>query len=491
MIRKILRYRVPRSLLVIFVCTALIVGIAFAQAVRLDSLLWVWLLVPFVLISLRRHSVITVLLLAAICGVFGLYRGTQYIDKKAVYTYFEGQKVTVEATANTDAVYGKRSQLTFDVRDARIVYPEHAELVGSLQISGFGEPMVYKGDRVQVTGKLFTSRGNNSGRISFGTLDILERRPSIVDSVRRKFAAGIQSALPEPVASFALGILVGQRNTLPEEVSEQFTHVGLTHIIAVSGYNLTIIMQAAARLLQNRSKFQYMCASVSLLTLFLLLAGSSPSLVRASVVCGLGLAAWYYGRVIQPVALLLVAAAITAIANPLYVWGNVSWMLSFLAFFGVLVLSPLLIQRFYQSDKKPGLVAGIIIESLCAEAMTLPYVLYIFGQMSLVAPLANVLVVALVPLAMLFSLFAGLAGMLMPMFAGWIAWPATLLMTYMLDIAAILSRVPHAFIENIGFSLLLLVASYLIVVFLMLITWHKIRQNGIITDNTANKLEGV
>lgn len=475
---------------VICVCTMLIIGIAFAQIMRLDSLLCMWLLLPFVLISLRRHAVITVLLLGAMLGVFGLYRGTQYMDKKAVYAHFEGQKVTLEATANTDAVYGKRSQLTFDVRDARIVQPELAVLIGSLQISGFGEPMVYKGDRVRVSGKLFTARGNNSGRISYATLTVLERRPSVIDSMRRKFAAGIQSALPEPVASFGLGILVGQRNTLPEEVSEQFTHVGLTHIIAVSGYNLTIIMQAAGRLLQKRSKFQYLCTSIALLALFLLLAGSSPSLVRASVVCGLGLAAWYYGRVIQPVALLLVAAAITAIANPLYVWGNVSWTLSFLAFFGVLVLSPLLVRRFYTGDKKPGLVTGIIIESLCAEAMTLPYVLYIFGQMSLVAPLANVLVVALVPLAMLLSLFAGIAGMLIPMFAGWIAWPATLLMTYMLDIAAILSRIPHAFIENISFSLSFLIASYMIVVFLMVIIWHKVRQNGIITDNTANKSEG-
>jgi competence protein ComEC len=488
--RKLLRYRIPRSVLVIALCTALIVGIACAQVMRLDTLLWFWLLLPFALISLRSHSMVTVLFVGALLMLLGVYRGTQYMDKKAVYTYFEGQKVTLEATASTDAVYGKRSQLTFDVRDARIVQPEFARLIGSLQISGFGEPMVYKGDRVRVSGKLFAARGNNSGRISYATLTVLARQPSAIDSMRRKFAAGIQSALPEPVASFALGILVGQRNTLPEEVSEQFTHVGLTHIIAVSGYNLTIIMQAAGRLLQKRSKFQYMCTSVSLLALFLLLAGSSPSLVRASVVCGLGLMAWYYGRVIQPVALLLVAAAITAIANPLYVWGNVSWMLSFLAFFGVLVLSPLLIRRFYKTDKKPGLVSGIIIESLCAEAMTLPYVLYIFGQMSLVAPLANVLVVALVPLAMLLSLFAGLAGMLIPMFAGWIAWPATLLMTYMLDIAAILSRIPHAFIENIGFSLSFLIVSYMIVAFLMVIAWHKVRQNGIITDNTANKPEG-
>lgn len=488
--RKLLEYRVPRSVLIVVLCTALIVGITLAQMVRIDNLIWCWLLLPCAVISLRSHSVVTVLFVGAVLMLFGIYRGAQYMDKKALYSQLEGTLVTLEVTANTDAVYGKRSQLTFDARNIQVLEPTRMSLIGGIQVSGFGVPMVYKGDTVHITGKLYTARGNNVARMSFAKLTLLERQPSFIDDVRRKFAAGMQSALPEPVASFGLGILVGQRNTLPEEISEQFTHVGLTHIIAVSGYNLTIIMQAAARLLQNRSKFQYLFVSIGLLALFLLLAGSSPSLVRASVVCGLGLAAWYYGRTIQPVALLLVAAAVTAVANPLYVWGNVSWMLSFLAFFGVLVLSPIMIQRFYKRDKKPGLVAGIIIESLCAEAMTLPYVLYIFGQISLIAPIANVLVVALVPLAMLLSLIAGLAGMLVPMVAGWIAWPATVLMTYMLDVAALLSRVPHAFAENIGFSLLFLIVSYCIVVFLVVVAWHNVRQNGIITDNTANKSEG-
>ena len=125
--------------------------------------------------------------------------------------------------------------------------------------------------------------------------------------------------------------------------------------------------------------------------------------MRAAVVCCLGLAAWYYGRTVQPVVLLLTAAAITGLANPLYVWGNVSWYLSFLAFFGVLVLAPVITRRLY-GERQPRFLTVILLESLCAEAMTLPYVLYIFGQMSTVSTLANVLVAVLIPPAMLLSL---------------------------------------------------------------------------------------
>lgn len=423
--------------------------------------------------------------LSVLCAALGLWRGTLFADKLALYDQLENQTVTLIGRANTDAVYGQRYQLTFDMRDARSVEPLETPLVGTLTISGFGESTVYKGDTVRVSGKLRRSLGNNVARISYAQLQVVGHHDTLIDTVRRKFAAGMQSALPEPAASFGLGLLVGQRNTLPEAVSEQLKMVGLTHIIAVSGYNLMIMLRAASGIMGKRSKYQYICLSLCLMSTFLLLAGSSPSIVRASVVCVLGLIAWYYGRSVQPVALLLVSAVITAYVNPLYVWGNISWYLSFLAFFGVLVLSPLITRRIYPK-RKPGLVQAMIIESLCAEAMTLPYVLFIFGQMSTVGLLGNVLVAAFVPLAMLLGLIAGLAGMLMPVFAGWFAWPATIILTYMLDIAAILSRLPHAFIENIGFPLSFLIGSYVIVGFIITVLHYRNRAKyAIITDKTT------
>ena len=448
-----------------------------------------WWCVPYailVAVSLRRHGLVLLMALGLLAGLLGVARGTTYVYKRAVYQRLAGQQVVLVGSAMDDAVYGRHSQMSFDMRDAQTLQPVRAPLLGSLQIAGFGATMIYKGDVVKVQGKLFPTRGNSQARISYATLTVLSHHTSPIDTVRRQFAAGVQSALPEPVASFALGILVGQRNTLPTDISEQFTMVGLTHIIAVSGYNLTIIMKAMAQTLQKRSKYQYLLGSCLLVGLFLLLAGSSPSLVRASVVCGLGLAAWYYGRTLHPVVLLLVAAAITVVANPLYAWGNVSWMLSFLAFFGVLVVGPIITKRLY-GTREPKLIASIVLESLAAEMMTLPYVLCIFGQMSLVATIANVLVVALVPLAMLLGLCAGLAGMFVAPLAGWIAWPGKLLMTYMLDVAHLLSKVPHAFLRDIVFPWPYMLVCYALMAVILWIAWRKARQNGIITDNIANK----
>jgi competence protein ComEC len=407
------------------------------------------------------------------------------------YAMYRKQAVVLVGTATDDGVYGRSSQTVFSVDHAHIASPVAVDVPGRVSVAGFGVNAVFRGDRIRVDGKLMPTRGSNQAAVSYAKLQVIERNGSPVDAFRRKFAAGMQSALPEPVASFGMGLLIGQRSTLPQAVADSLLAVGLTHIIAVSGYNLTIIVEAARRLFGNRSKYQMTAVCVTLIIVFVTITGNSPSIVRASVISLISIAAWYFGRTLNAMVLLLTAAAITVVANPLYIWGNVSWYLSFLAFFGVVVLGPLITWRLYK-DKKPGLVMQVLIESICAEVMTLPYILYIFGQMSTVSLLANVLVVALVPLAMLLCVVAGCLGMALPAIAGWFAWPAQLVLTYMLDAAALLSRIPHAFLENIGFSFVQLLGWYGVVgVWMALVHYKKERDYDRITGKIGYRTEGV
>jgi competence protein ComEC len=288
------------------------------------------------------------------------------------------------------------------------------------------------------------------------------------------------------VASFGLGLLIGQRSTLPDDVGTQLAAVGLTHLIAVSGYNLTIIIDAVRRLTARFSKYQSTVIALALVGLFLLTTGMSASIVRASIVSGLGIWAWYYGRAIKPVLLISFAAALTAGWSPLYLWGDIGWYLSFLAFFGVLVIAPLVTKRIYAA-REPRFLQAIFIETTCAQIMTLPLILYIFQQVSFISLIANVLVIPLVPIAMLVSLMAGLAGMWVPAVAGWFAWPAQMILTYMLDISAMLSRVPHA-VAKYALSLTALVFLYGVIIVMLLVMWRKIRQKyGIITEKESVK----
>jgi competence protein ComEC len=205
----------------------------------------------------------------------------------------------------------------------------------------------------------------------------------------------------------------------------------------------------------------------------------------------LSIAASYYGRTFKPLNIIATAAAITAWANPVYVWSDLSWYLSFLAFFGVMILSPA-IQERWPFRWQDSLIGGVALESICAEIMSLPFILHIFGQMSFIGLPANVLVVTLVPLAMLLSLFAGLGGMLLGVVSGWFAWPARILLTYMLDTAHMLAGLPHIFVQNRSLSLTAMLGLYGLVAGLILTLRYKTKAKtgAIITDRHEVKIRG-
>ncbi|HEX4774417.1 MAG TPA: ComEC/Rec2 family competence protein [Candidatus Saccharimonadales bacterium] len=478
---KLKRHKFRRRTLMLWLCLSILAGLGLAHIGLTIASLWLYFLVPFTAAAWPKRSLTAVVLTLLVGLGLGCWRGSLFQQKLAAYAPYEHQKVTLMARANEDAVYGKTKQLTFMAGD--IVLANGQRLAGKIQLSGFGVNAVFQGDMVKVTGKLYPGLGARQGSISFASVQVIKHQPSLVADIRRKFAAGMQTALPEPLAPFAMGLLVGQRATLPAEVKQDLLMVGLTHIIAVSGYNLTIILHSSRRLLAKHSKRFSTFLSFALIAVFLLLAGTSASIVRAAIVSTLSIVTAYYGRELKPLNLLTLAAAITAWANPFYLWSDISWYLSFLAFYGVMILAPLIQARF-PGRWHDSIIAAVALESVCAETMSLPYVLHNFGQMSLIGLPANVLVVSLVPLAMLLSLVAGLAGMLAGSLAGWLAWPALTLLNYMLDVAHFMAHIPHVFIQNRSLSLIAMLGLYGLIIGLTTVLHHKTKRlkGGTITD---------
>lgn len=483
-----LRY-VRRTTIIMCGLAACLAGVGLARVIEFPGMVWLGA-GGVLLLVLHRKQRVSLVVAAVFFGLLiGLWRGGGFKTQLDSYKPLYNQKIIVTGQATTDAVYGDKSQLSFDLGDLQLIEPSEQPLVGKLSVKGFGANMVYRGDMVQVEGKLYQTRGSKQGSVSFADLAVVSQSSSKIESTRRQFQAGMQSALPEPQSSLALGLLIGQRNTLPGKVTEQLRMVGLTHIVAVSGFNLTIIIYAIRKCMIGRSKYQILLLSVGLVSLFLLFTGFSASIVRAAVVSGLSLLAWYYGRRFRPMLLILLTAALTAFWNPLYLWSDIGWYLSFLAFGGILMVAPLLARRIY-GKRQPGLVAQVVIESLAAQIMTLPLIMFIFGEFSLLALLANVLVVPLVPVAMLFSLIAGVAGMVAPSLAGWLAWPAKMVLTYILDVAALVSRVPNIFAKQ-SVSVAQMLGLYALVIIVCGVMYRKSRpKNATITDEITTNKQG-
>ncbi|MBW3538244.1 ComEC/Rec2 family competence protein [Candidatus Parcubacteria bacterium] len=424
---------------------------------------------------LARRSRLVLPAVVVLGLVLGIFRGAQSVVEYAELERLVGQKVTLVGEVADDATVSDKGHLNFSLH--RLTH-EGQPISGAVRVRGRYQK-VKRGYAVSVTGKLGPTIGSKQAEFGFASqIEVLSTEIGWLEEIRQRFFAGMRTALPEPLASLALGLLVGTRGLIPKSLQDQLTKVGLSHIVAVSGYNLTILTRAAQRPLRQLSKYLSTALVLWLVLGFVVVSGFSASIVRAAVVSVLALLAAYYGRELRPMALIALAAGLTAAVKPDYLWSDLGWQLSFLAFFGIMVLAPAVEQRFV---KKPRAIKTLLIESLSAQIMTFPLIAVIFQQLSIASLVSNVIVLPLIPAVMLLGFVAGLGGWLIAPIAGWLAWPAALLLRLILAVVDHLAGLSWSSIQ-LYISTTDMVLIYGLVAAVLLIMLRAAKQSTLATQ---------
>lgn len=274
---------------------------------------------------------------------------------------------------------------------------------------------VSEGQIVSARGKLGRALGRAESQIWYADVQIISATPPLPTRVKKLLTDGMERALPKDSASLAQGLVFGGQRGLSRELQAASRAAGLTHIVAVSGYNLTIIVLLVLALSRRRHLGSVVVA-LGLIICFVVMTGASASVVRAGVMAGLVLIVGLSRRKLDNRVALGVTILAMTMWSPRYLYSDLSWQLSVLALVGVLFLAPALLPR---SPKRHTLLWEMLTVSLAAHLATAPLIAYIFGGFSLVAPLANLIVLPLIPLAMLAAFLAGILGMFLP--ASWLA----------------------------------------------------------------------
>ncbi len=300
--------------------------------------------------------------------------------------------------------------------------------------------------------------------------------------VRDKFADAVRESINEPKASLGIGYLTGQHSSLPEELNNNLRLLGLTHIVVASGYNLTILVRFARRLFAKISKYLATFVSLTLVFCFILVTGFSPSMSRAGLIAVLSIIAWYFGRKIHPLVLLPFSAAITALINPSFMWGDIGWYLSFAAFAGVMILSPLLLDYFW-GRRTTNQAHQIFLETMSAQIATAPIIAYTFSTYAPLSIIANILILPLIPAVMVLTFISGLGSLLFGGMGILFGLPATVILHYMTSVIDRLASLPFSQ-GNIEAGLPQLIYVYIvltvIVVYMKRRTNHNFKQDSLI-----------
>ena len=327
-----------------------------------------------------------------------------------------------------------------------IPYGSSVRLVGELQSpsdtssADYAAYLERQGIRSEMSYPQLTVIESGGGSVAYRTLLALKNRAR----------ASIERSIPEPQASLLVGILLGDDSGLAKEILDAFRRTGMTHIIAISGFNIALLIALADRLtlpvLPRRSAAVVVMGFIAA---YAALVGGTGSVIRAAIMGGVYLLSMrFLGRPTLAMASLLLTAMIMTAVQPATLW-DVGFQLSFAATLGLMLFAGSWTRWLQERAGRPvtRLVGEGLVVTLAAQVLALPLILYYFGQLSLISLPANLLILPAQPGVMMSGGITALAGMAVPQLgqvAGWVSW---LFLAYTTSIVELLAAVPGASVQ--------------------------------------------
>jgi len=275
--------------------------------------------------------------------------------------------------------------------------------------------------------------------------------------------------LPAPQGPLLAGMLVGDRSGIPDALMEDFRVVGVSHIIVISGWNVTVLAGLVTALctpLLGRRPALWIALGV--VFFYTALVGFDPPVARAAIMGGLTLLALLAGR--QSLALhgLALSALLMTAWRPHVLW-DLGFQLSFAATAGLILFAGPLSAALHALLRRLGvashrrlarLIDDTLVVTLAAQILVLPLLIYRLGELSLLMLPANLLILPIAPAALGLGALATLAGLLwqpLGWLCGWCAWP---LLTFIVRVTEWLAGAPLATVRLPPASAAFLVVYY-------------------------------
>lgn len=262
-------------------------------------------------------------------------------------------------------------------------------------------------------------------------------------SIRDKFEESLNRSLTEPYASFAAGLVLGSKRNIPDLLMSDFNRTGTTHIVAVSGYNLTILITYIALFLGIFSRKLKFWGTLVIIIVLVIMTGAPASVVRAGILAGLVALGHFEGRRINMTILLLLVAAVMLFFNPYVLKYDIGFQLSFLAFAGLVYFSPI-ISNLKVVKWLPSNLKSTFSETMAAQIFVLPILIFYFGRVSIISPVVNILILWIIPMTMGLVFAVGIAGLIWVSFGQIVGYLGWLLLKYIVVVVESSSKIPWA-----------------------------------------------
>lgn len=294
----------------------------------------------------------------------------------------------------------------------------------------------------------YLSKERVFGLIAFPKIDLLaQNQASAVKSALFRLKENVveifQKTLSPPKAAFMAGITLGEQAEFSKEFKEKMKNSGTTHIVALSGYNITIVGLAVASLFGYFFKRRIVFILTILTVIgFVLMTGAEASVVRAAIMGGIILLGQQISRAHSMRNVIVVAALIMVLVNPKVLRFDIGFQLSFLALIGIVYFAPF-IKKLFKMKDETGFLSWRknFLETTSAQLTVAPLLIINFGSFNLTSFLANVLILEAIPITMFLGFLMAAMGFIFMPLAIIIGWFAGLFLSYEFAIIDIFSKI--------------------------------------------------
>lgn len=450
------------SKILFYLSISFIVGIFINSMFSVpQNLSWAFLLFGFLMIIISSFLKKYYLILIGFCLLFALLGSLRVdiakfnISNNELKSFNDnGEIALVGVISNEPDLRDKYQKFKVDIQNPK----------GVILVSASRYPDYQYLDKIQITGKLETPSETEDfsyknyllkdgiySVMGFPKIELLGKGDktflsNIYSSIlwfKQKLRESIRKNYSPPQSLILEGTVLGDNGVMSQELKDKLNITGLRHVIAVSGTHVVILGAILMSLLLALGLWrgQAFYVSIVFIWLYIILTGLSAAGVRAGIMGSLFLLAQKLGRQSNGPRIITIAGALMLIQNPLLLIYDVGFQLSFLASMGIMSLDPFIkgFLTIFTKGKFENLL-GIISTTFAAQIFTLPIMLYNFGNISLIAPVTNLLVLPIVSGLMIFGFLSSILGVFSS-FVGWIfSIPCWFLLTYFIKVIDAFSK---------------------------------------------------
>ena len=400
------------------------------------------------------------------------------------------QVVTVAGEVLTEPRLTASQKLKFWLKTGRV--ENQSEVSGKLYVTlsllqGTG---IHPGQQLQIRGVLYRPQASkNPGSFDFktylaqqDTFAGLQGFKVVFDSsresvwgwwkLRRRIIRSHLQGLGSPVGQLVSSMVLGRKAVdLPVDLRERFIKAGLAHILAASGFHVSLLLGIILKLTQNFTTQLQLTIGLGTLFTYIGLTGLQPSALRAGLMGAAVLIAIAMDTKVKPLGSLLLAATILLLFNPLWI-ADLGFQLSFLATLGLIVTLPALQTKL---DWLPSAIATIVAVPIAASIWVLPLLSYVFNTVATYSIVANIICTPLIVLISLGGMISGIVALIVPFVGSAIAWLLYYPSLILIKIVSLFTNLPGSSVAVGKIPLVTLVVIYGLLILVWISKWWQKR----------------